>query len=243
MRIDDFIIFGRTVPEESKKHGKCVCMAGYSPELRQLMRIYPLTVGIKLKARQSLMVLLERNQLDSRIESWTLKGRSPLSILNVSPVVSSDFLKMCLEKNLSDDVDSLNFKKKSLGILKAEFSIEMRVRNSIKDLAQRELFHDFYEMVGFKTAKDYFTAPYVRLSTNGRQKYFQIREWGLYELMRKYEQQGKAITETDIKKSLFLQDNRDVFFVIGNMNHARNTWIIIKTFSFKKNLSQLPLFP
>ncbi len=42
MTVEDFVVLGRTVPEDSQKYGKKVCMAGYSPSLSQLLRVYPL---------------------------------------------------------------------------------------------------------------------------------------------------------------------------------------------------------
>ena len=60
MRIDDLIVFGRTAPEESKKYGQSVCMAGYSQELRQLMRLYPMSIRSNIKARCVISAEIER---------------------------------------------------------------------------------------------------------------------------------------------------------------------------------------
>ena len=82
MRIDDLIILGRTVPEQSKKYGIKVCSAGYSPEMRSFIRIYPLSVHGKPESREMITVDVERSKYDSRNESWALKTRDDKSILN-----------------------------------------------------------------------------------------------------------------------------------------------------------------
>lgn len=46
MHVEDFVVLGRTVPEESKKYGQRICMAGYSLENNQFLRIYPLFVPV-----------------------------------------------------------------------------------------------------------------------------------------------------------------------------------------------------
>lgn len=217
-------------------------MAGFSPELGQMLRVFPILPNVKIRTRSSLVINLERNRLDSRNESWALKDRSPASILNQSPAVEQFFLKKCLDKNLSSSVDELNTSRKSLGILKAKYSTEIKTRKEINDPAQIELFQELERKVAFRTANDYFMAPYIKLDIEGHQKRFQIREWGLYELMRKYEMKGRKLTIQDIQKSLYLDTKREVYFVVGNMNHARNVWLIIKIFSFKKQNYQLPLF-
>lgn len=81
MRIDDFIMFGRTVPEKSQKYGVKVCGAGYSPEIRSFIRIYPLPVQCKIEAREMVTVDVDRSAHDSRHESWALKTRNEKSVL------------------------------------------------------------------------------------------------------------------------------------------------------------------
>ena len=46
MHVEDLIVLGRTVPEESRKYGQKVCMAGYSAENNQFLRVYPLLVPV-----------------------------------------------------------------------------------------------------------------------------------------------------------------------------------------------------
>jgi hypothetical protein len=59
--------------------------------------------------------------------------------------------------------------------------------------------------------------------------------------MRKYEEKEKILTTVDISNSLHLGENKDVYFIVGNLNYARNIWIIIKVFCFDKKMEQIKL--
>ena len=71
MILEDFIMLGRTKPTESKKYGRTVCSAGYSKELKQFVRVYPLPQYSRLKRWSICRIPLTRGN-DSRIESWRL---------------------------------------------------------------------------------------------------------------------------------------------------------------------------
>ncbi len=248
MRIDDFIVLGRTVPEDSKKYGQSVCMAGYSEELRQLMRIYPLSICSATKARSIISAELERNNKDSRYESWALKDRRNDTILEesikrVSDPINKKRIRPILDSLLSSNIDELNTKRHSLGILKpSRFEIFMKTRDKIKDPNQLNLFDNYRDAVrGIKTANNYFYAPYVKIDAEKGQSCLQLREWGVYELIRKYEKEGKTITSEIIKNALHINDAKDVYMVVGNMAHARSIWLIIKTYVYD-NQNQVSMF-
>ncbi len=76
LHVEDFVVLGRTVPEDSKRYGKKICMAGYSPDLNQFLRVYPLMLPIgdsadsnDFKARHAYSLDLRRNDQDNGIES------------------------------------------------------------------------------------------------------------------------------------------------------------------------------
>ncbi len=115
MIVEDFVCLGRTVPEESKKYGHKVCMAGYSYELRQFLRVYPLPVKNPLEVRGKYVLSLERNSMDSRIESWKLVDRVALY---PSPTKASDAdIQQILKQNVAASIDELNEQRKSLGVV------------------------------------------------------------------------------------------------------------------------------
>src|SRR5262245_23400467 len=87
MHLEDFTVLGRTVPEESQKYGKRVCMAGFSRLNNQFVRIYPLLVPVGdnigtngFRARYSYAVSLRRNENDNRTESWRVEDERNPSI-------------------------------------------------------------------------------------------------------------------------------------------------------------------
>ena len=244
MRVDDFIVLGRTVPEESKTYGQSVCMAGYSPELRQLLRIYPLRVHSQIKARSILSVEVERNKKDSRFESWALKERDERqSVQVVDKEVDKEKLIPYFERHISESIVELNQKRLSLGVIKPDsYEVVLRSRENIKHPDQLCFFDDFKKSFDFKTANSYFTAPYIRITCGSSVQCIQIREWGVYELIRKAEIERKRLTPEYIRKALYLDENKDVFFVVGNMNQHRNNWLIIKSFSYKKKARQKSFF-
>jgi hypothetical protein len=70
MIIEDFIMLGRTEPTQSKKHGIVVCSAGYSRELQQFVRIYPLPMRANpIRAWSQCTIPLRRPTDDNRKES------------------------------------------------------------------------------------------------------------------------------------------------------------------------------
>ncbi len=241
MRIDDLVVFGRTAPEDSVKHGQSVCMAGYSPEMRQFIRVYPMAVRSNVKARSVITVEVERNNKDSRMESWTLKDRSERSITNIKPQIHKTALQPILNNSVTT-IEELNNNKLSIGVIKPEhYDIELKTRDKIAIPGQLSLFDSFQKQVSVRAANSYYHAPYLKLYNASGQNCLQIREWGVYELMRSYEMQYKTITASDIKKALYINDSKDVYFVIGNMVASRNVWMVIKVFTYDKQ-EQLSLF-
>ena len=114
----------------------------------------------------------------------------------------------------------------------------MKNRPEIQDPLQMTLFDDFKEKIGIKTANEYYKIPYLK-TYEGKQKCFQLREWGIYELMRK---NPEKITSDYIKKAIRADDTKDVFFIVGNMGHVRTVWLVIKSFSFDKQPKQMNLY-
>lgn len=243
MIIEDFISFGRTVPEKSKRYGEKVCMAGFSPEMRQLIRLYPIPPQFKIKARSMSMVNVERNKMDSRIESWAIKDRDPgRALKTIKTKIDEKELINILEKYKAESINALNDQRKSLGIIKPfTYKPLMKIRAQFKNDNQLTLFDDFRSNFDFKTAADYFRIPYLYFTDTSSHR-LQIREWGLYELLRKYIASGRILEESDVEKSLYLKDDRVIYLVVGNMAHVRKSWLIIKIFSFKAKPKQKDLF-
>jgi len=233
MRIDDFICLGRTVPEASTKYGVKVCMAGYSPELRQLMRVYPLPVQNPIRARHSCVMELDRNPNDSRAESWKLADRE--APIQVSPKpIEADRIASMMEPLTSKSIDELNAARRSLGVLVARsYAGSFTPRKGAVNPLQGTLFDVVDQTFG---AGSIDLTPYLEFDDDaGKLHRLQIREWGCYEYLRKHRHDA-----TGLWKALGF-DGSPVLLVVGNMNNQRTAWLVIKTFRLKRD-AQLGLF-
>lgn len=87
MHLSDFTMLGMTSPTKSKKYGRSVCSAGYSVEMRQLLRVYPLSPRNLPSKFGTYEVDLARPS-DMRHESWVLSNRDAVSFRD-----ANDFLR------------------------------------------------------------------------------------------------------------------------------------------------------
>ena len=226
MRCDDFICLGRTVPEESKKYGAKVCMAGLSQELGSLMRVYPLPVVNPINCRHLCCLELERNPRDSRKESRMLYDRFN-GVLSVSPrpLLSNDRLASALKPHLAQSIEELNDRRLSLGVLElcgnpAGF---FRERSGVSHPDQGMFFEVADECFG---AGAIDIAPYIEFwDRDGKRHNLQIREWGCYEWIRNHRSEASLLWN-----NLDLRPSR-TWAVVGNQANHRSSWLIIKTFT------------
>src|SRR5262245_43379420 len=169
MRCDDFICLGRTVPEESKKYGAKVCMAGFSKELGTLMRVYPLPVINPIKCRHECILELERNSQDSRRESWKLQGRAEgIKSVSECPILATNGIASALKPYLSHSIEELNDCRLSLGVLEFQGAARgfFRERSHIAHPDQGLLFDVTDECFG---AGAIDIAPYIEFwDMNGK---------------------------------------------------------------------------
>src|SRR5687768_3835714 len=74
MILEDFVFLGTTVPEQMKDGRVVRCSAGFSDELRSLVRLYPLSPFAGIHRWDQYSVRVERSNNDNRIESFKLAG-------------------------------------------------------------------------------------------------------------------------------------------------------------------------
>jgi len=229
MILEDLILLGRTVPVESKKHGVSICGACYSPEMRRLIRVYPLSLNeFNIKNRGVFRAKLRCPSDDSRHESFRL-----LDYSDTGTYSNKTEIKAILSKFI-DTIENLNLKKFSLGVLNPyEFSIKMRLQKSTADTRQLLLFEKHTEKK-FKTGSDYPVSPYVVINDDF-QKFLPLRTWQIFELMRKRPDKICSSYIEDIFK------NKNVFFIIGNHVMFRNVWLVIEFYSYAMT-KQMSLF-
>lgn len=223
MIVEDFICLGRTVPEQSKKYGQKVCMAGYSPELGQLMRVYPLPVCNPLRSMHSYVLSLTRNSGDSRRESWKLSDR--VALYESHETVSAERIRTDLRSMASDSIDDLNSNRASLGVIMADYvQLEFTRREHVKLAEQLELFESTEEAFGADAAA---VAPYLVFDDACGRHRLQLREWGCYEWVRKHPGRHRELAD-----NLQTRDpSKRHVLLVGNMANRRNVWLVIKTWA------------
>jgi hypothetical protein len=239
MQISDFVVLGRTVPEDSKKYGQRVCMAGYSPMCNQFLRVYPLMVPVgphvgtnPFKARHSYILDLQRNPSDSRQESWRVvdelhpTATPPDSAKEVKKSTILDWL----DTRKVPSIESLNTCKLSLGVLfvpATKWSGEIVERDvDTPPEFHRSLFDDLEDQASAEpNVAKVRSAPYIRFQDDVSEHFLQIREWGAFQLFAKHDYPPEALWT-----AAGYRTGKDMWFVIGNMMNHRRNWMIIKTF-------------
>jgi hypothetical protein len=232
------------VPEESKKYGKRVCMAGYSAECNQFLRVYPLMVPVGgnaeangFRARFRYALDLKRNPQDSRTESWrVLNEQQPTSTpWRAAGEVKKEVVLDWLKKRAVPSIHSLDDCKLSLGVIwvKAANWKGLAIPRHEPDPPPEHasLFDDLEDQATvhaptFDPTKVKF-APYIRFQDAASEHRLQIREWGAYMLLG----QAKYADKPEMLwKAPAYVEGRDIVLVVGNMNNHRKNWLIIKTF-------------
>lgn len=229
MILEDFVVLGKTVPEQSKKYGTRVCMAGYSKEYGSLIRVYPWMPSNTPATRSQLQIRLVRNPADSRKESFRMH---PVDAgMQISGKADQWKCRQMLESCLVNSVQEANEKKLSLAVI-CPHSVKLRMarRKEVQDPAELLLFDDVTHCIPtFKTASDYHQCLYCDFQDEGGLHRLQLREWGCYEAIRKH-----SADSTWIGDALRVRSDRDCLLLIGNMNAHRSTWLVINLWTYAR---------
>jgi hypothetical protein len=230
MRLDDFIVLGRTVPEASQRYGTRVCMVGYSEELGKALRVYPLLIDAPLKSRHQATLELTRNSDDNRRESYKLRD-AVTSVYGVSSQAYWSTEQVCdlADKMHYASIAELNRQKASLGFvaLLGTPHLELKSREATAPPAQLALFDEFVQdlrTTQFWGGRDYPQVPYVTFQDAEGIHALQLREWGTFEYLRKHQFLGDGLD-----KALHLHASGEQWYaLVGNMAHRRNVWLVIQ---------------
>lgn len=220
MIVEDFIMLGRTAPVDSKKFGRSVCSAGYSRELRQFVRVYPLPPASKVKKWSLCCIPLIRSSHDNRIESWRLRnnGTNDESVIKVLGLADKqaefDYLA-----TLATHIEVLNDKRQSLGIVRLnDFNCHYN-KLSVGEEKQQDLFWTDIDIpVHFR--------PRIRFDNHD----LQLLDWGCREFLRKHPKQLDNLWDA----LLLTRNDYEHLAFIGNMNSHRTSWQIISLVSRKR---------
>lgn len=227
--VDDFIMLGRTFPQQTKNNGITVCACGYSPEMRQFLRIYPLQLTDKIPKWSICKLVLERPNTDSRVESWKIID------YQICGKANKDDEFNLLEKLKRPSINVLNELKLSLGVVAPkEIHCQLKPYNS-KDESHQELVTQLN--LFSKQFKLYIPPfiPYLQIVNEDNSiNNLQIRDWGISEFLR------KGNNPNDIFSALKLNSlEYKHLLVVGNMKQFRNNWLVISTVYTKSKAIEL----
>lgn len=234
MILDDFVMLGKTVPEANSDGREFVCTAGYSFELRQAVRIYPMARAHCPQRWAMCRVPVERNAKDSRTESWKIKGdRSPRQHWNINSVISVQG-SLTKERERQREI----IRALTVGSLKEANSLRL----SLCVILPREVPEVFFErgetaqMAPTPDLFNYLPAlpvkqrfdwhPRLQFSDEDGDHDLMLRDWGCYELMRK---QPEKISIPYLEDALNISTAAPL--LCGNLNSFRNSWLVISVFS------------
>jgi hypothetical protein len=232
MTLDDFVMLGKTVPEANSDGRQFVCTAGYSFELRQPIRIYPMA-RVSCPPRWSVSrIPLERNPKDSRPESWRIKGdRRAGAHERINEVIETNAAKIAptfqREIVTTMAVASLkeaNDRRLSLCVLLPE-DIPCLVMEPGEDAEMAPTPDMFGNTPEMSVAARFKWHPRLRFTDEGGRHDLMLRDWGCYELMRKH----GDIPAATMSEALNLTTAPPL--LCGNINRFRNSWLVISVFS------------
>lgn len=236
--IDDFIMLGTTVPEPDSGGRTTVCSAGVSPQLRSLIRIYPLARRNAPKRWSVNRVKLERNPKDQRPESWKLAGnREPGAHERINDVFETEdaiapaHRADLLRSYTVDSIAEANDRRLSLAVIhpNAEMMLEFEHNPASPDSPELALF-DLEPRVEAGARRFPYIPRLVLADPAGPRKSHRLmlREWGVYELMRKH---NNLTSMTDAERRRYvggaLHLDGSCSLLIGNFNRHYTSWLVI----------------
>lgn len=234
LTLDDFVMLGTTVPEPNSDGRVFVCSAGYSATLRSLVRVYPLA-RYGAPTRWSVnTVRLERNPRDSRVESFRLAGdRRPgmhdhiNRVFETSGAVARPARAELLRRCTVDSIDEANDRRLSLAVLHADaMELEFEHNPASPDSPQLALFDVPAEAPS--GARRFPYIPRLRFHDDRGGHRLMLRDWGVYELMRKHNNLA-GMTEGERRRYVgdALHLDPSCSLLVGNLNNQRNAWLVI----------------
>ncbi|MCA9914378.1 MAG: hypothetical protein KC496_13580, partial [Anaerolineae bacterium] len=194
MLLDDLIILGRACPEPLKDGRVTVCLAGYSYE-HGFIRLYPTHPQMQMKRWDIIRVEVERNERDTRDESWKISGSRtewdtlPEKIEVVGRMNKSDERRNLLANLIDTNPQQLNEERRSLGIVKPKISKTYFGSNPLFGQWKQQALPGFTDLDNYLTKRDYEIEPRVSYvcpnATPPTSHDAQVLEWGFYEWFRK----------------------------------------------------------
>jgi len=236
MIIEDFVMLGRTEPVESKKHGVTVCSAGYSVELRKLLRIYPFPWPNNISAGTLCRIPVRRPKDDNREESWRINSGETAN----DALRSVDILGQANRGNEFEFLQSIrvpsikhaNDKRMSLAIIEPRLMTWGYERRPDMDPAEQIVMFERRECDGITHQSDLIKR--INFEDEDGSHSLQLKDWGCNEWLRKDRMKPEQLWN-NLK---FTDASYEHLLLVGNQNHRRTSWLVIRTISRRKQFQQ-----
>ncbi len=249
MLLDDLVILGRACPEPMKDGQVTVCLAGWS-EKQGFIRLYPTRYDMPCKQWDIIRVEVERNERDSRHESWKIVGSKQewetlSEKIEILGKLEDRIARRNLIGNLRDtSVTYINDQKRSLGIIKPNVLKTYFVENTKYLETWQAGLPGFTEFDEVQVKRDF---PYEPRTTytcpegeNPDKKHDQqILEWGFYEWFRKNPEQKEQVWQN----AGFSDPKRDIYYLVGNQAAHRTSFMVISVLRFPSGDIIQSMFP
>jgi hypothetical protein len=236
---EKLVVLVRATPEESKKHGYLVCVAGIN-ENGEFRRVYPFefSYGEKLidfKKKDRVEVVLTEPDNDQRRES-----RKQIRYRNLHSPVEDEELRNLLRSKVSS-IEKLTEENASLGVVKPEL-LNVKIEINSTEIYDKQ---QYFNLMG-----DYLVEKREKIKMPVELRYhFRCKndpackghkiillDWELNELARNIMRTDTdlASIEEKIRNKFYdFMKDRDLYFVMGT--HFRfKTWMIIGIFYLRK---------
>lgn len=213
MILEDFVMLGKTAPETDRQGRVTVCSAGWSPELRQLVRVYPLAKDNCPPDFSVSRVRLERNHKDSRGESWKIAGDRGVE---THESINSRFDILGILNNRKDVLDTIptvpsineaNSRRLSLAVVQPEVPPQFYLEfNKERRCGVGTKSYEYIPRVKFSLGSSIHKLKYLNQSVYqhlGKN----MSNLGLLQIKEKFKENPKLL--------------------VGNMFAYRNNWLVI----------------
>lgn len=232
MIVHDFVMLGTTVPEPASDGRVFVCSAGVSAELGTLLRVYPLSRRNPPSRWSIYEVPLERPQpqQDSRVESWKILGDRSV---DGHEDINKAFVKVgekrkddrphLIDQHVRSSIAELNAARMSLGVIYPnDVEVYCVPNGDSPDSPQLKLFaHDDSEKQRLG-AKRFGLIPRIRFTDDDGEHRLMLRDWGVFEMMRK---EGETYTSKNLADALKIGPHSGL--LVGNLANQRRAWLVI----------------
>jgi hypothetical protein len=240
MLVSDFVLLGVAVPEPATTGTAYICTLGVSAE-HGLLRVYPTHLANRrLKRWEIGEVHLDKASTDTRQESWTLMvntaGKAPYKGFKTSGSLYPKSRRAdLLEPHLVSSIDSANEKRLSIALIQLPEKYRFFLEEN-EGWQEEPWSHVYREDSKWrdKSKEKYRYKPRIAFSDAYNNHQLQLRDWGIYELMRK---QAPTISEKATKQERTdyiggrLGLSKQPFLLIGNQNAHRTSWMVISVIS------------